>query len=188
MVSDKKIKQVQNIIDLLNPPVGATSDVAGGQKDFILVKFRQTPHHKLEELRRQLKKTNAKFKVVKNRLLEKAINKLSDANKLLTQFRKAVFPLREETALLTMGKNWDKTLSEFYKFIKDQKTLNFKVGVIENQVYESEILQKIAELPPKEQLMTQVIVSIKAPLNNVVYAMKFNLQKLVYVLKAKSVR
>lgn len=172
MANAVKNKQVENIQDLLSK-----------QPLFIFIKYDRTTHQQMENLRKQLKSTDSSFKVIKNTLLEKAINKLSSGNKLLSEFRKKAFPLKENTALLTLGKEWDKALNNFAKFTKNNKTLSFKIGIIDGQIYLSDNLNKIAQLPPKEQLMAKVIGSIKSPMNSLVFNLKFNTQKLVYILQ-----
>lgn len=175
MAQVKKLEQVDNLIKLLE-----------ANKNFALINFDRTTHQKLEKLRHSLKKVNSSFKVVKNTLLEKAINKLSVKEKLMLDLHKSAFPTRESTALLALNDEWEKSLSEFYKFAKEEKTLSFKIGILDNQIYTSEDLKKIAELPPKEQLIANLIGSLKAPMNNLVYNMKFNINKLVYILNEKS--
>lgn len=175
MASLKKTNQVEDIIELLNK-----------HNNFAFVKYERTTHQSLEKLRKNLKKSNSNIKVVKNTLLEKAINKLSGTNKLMDEFKKTAFPTKASTALLILDKIWDKSLAEFYQFTKGEKTLDFKVGILDNNIYTSDLLKKIAQLPPKEQLIAKVIGSIKAPLNNLVHSMKFNMQKFVYILNEKS--
>jgi len=66
MVSQVKNKQVENIQNLLKDT-----------SHFVLIKYDRTTHRQLENIRKQLKTTDSHFKVVKNTLLEKAINKLA---------------------------------------------------------------------------------------------------------------
>jgi len=44
----------------------------------------------------------------------------------------------------------------------------------------------MAELPSKEELLGKIIGSMKSPMSKFVYALKFNTNKLVYILKQKS--
>lgn len=175
MANTKKLTKLSGINDFLSL-----------NTNFALVKFERTTHISLEALRKQLKASEAKLKVVKNSLFEKSINKLSQTDNKFVTVSKKMFPLKESTAVLTFGKDWNKGLTAISNFIKKDQTIDFKFGYIDQEVYESSTLKRIAQLPSKEQLIAKVIGGMKSPMSHTVYALKFNLQKLVYVLDAKS--
>jgi len=47
-------------------------------------------------------------------------------------------------------------------------------------------LEKIAQLPGKNELITNIISSLKSPVSKFVYALKFNTNKFVYILQEKT--
>ncbi len=149
---------------------------------FALVKYLGVPHQKLEELRRELKKNKSRFKVVKKSIFEKAVNKLATKNKNLKELQKKVFPLRENTAILTFEDNYMLGLAAFAKFLKGQEGLEFKLGLLDGTLYLSEEMDKLSKLPSKDQLRAQVIANIKAVSQKFVYTLKFNTSKFVHVL------
>jgi large subunit ribosomal protein L10 len=171
----KKTDQVNKIIDRLkkNP-------------NFALVRFDKTSHQTLETLRRDLKKTQSQITVIKNTLLEKAINRLSITDKIYSDFRKKFFPLKETTAIVTLDNQWDQGLKAFNQCAQKEKSLDFKSAIIDAQTYGRDEVKRIAELPGRGELMATIIRSMKSPATNVVYSMKFNLNKLVYVLNQVS--
>ncbi len=174
MANQKKQLRVQTILELLkiNP-------------NFVLVKFEKTPHRTLEELRKELKKNQSHLKVVKNTLFEKAINKLSKTFNVLAELRKKSFPLKENSALITFKSDYIGPLSVFYKFAQNEKNLSFKLGFLDNQIYLNQDLLKIAQLPPKDQLIAKIVQSIKTPLTRFIYSIKFSQNKFVYILKER---
>ncbi len=175
MVIQRKIDQVKSIINTLqkNP-------------NFALVKFDNTNHQTLESLRKDLRKNGAQFTVVKNTLLEKAINKLSSFNKAYLEFAQKFFPLKDKTALLVFKNDWSEGLKIFYQFITKEKTLGFKFAFIDKQTYEEAEMIKIAQLPSRTQLIASIAAGMKNPVNSLIYDLKFNLNKLVYILQQKS--
>ncbi|OGK40332.1 50S ribosomal protein L10 [Candidatus Roizmanbacteria bacterium RIFCSPLOWO2_01_FULL_37_12] len=175
MVNEKKLALGQKIQDLLSK-----------YQNFVLIKIDKTSHQTLENLRKELKKSQANLKVIKNSLLEKTINKLSKKNKVLAEIEKTFFPLRDTSALLLLEKEWSTGLASFYQFIKKEVSLSFKFGLLDNLTYPSERLVQIAQLPPKNQLVANLVGSFKAPTSRLVHSMKFNVAKLVYILKEKS--
>ncbi len=153
---------------------------------FVLVKFDKTTHQSLESLRRDLKKTNSSLKVLKNTLFAKTINKLSSGNRLFADFRRKFLPLKEPSAILTFGADWSEGLHKISEFMQKEKTISFKLGILDNQIYESADVTRIAKLPSKKVLLANLIGSLKSPASHLTYALKFNMTKLVYILQQKS--
>lgn len=175
MVAQKKINQVKSISEILNQ-----------KPNFLLIKFEKTTHQALESLRKELKKANTNLKVIKNTLFEKAVNFNAQKNKLLNNLKKNFFPLKETSALVTFDKDWSEGLRSLFNFIKKDKTINFKFGILDNSIYQSNQLEQIAQLPGRNELMAKIIGSLKSPTQRIVYALKYNTNKLVYILKEKS--
>ncbi len=175
MANAAKKNQVEQLSSLLK-----------NSSHFALVKFSNTPHSALEQLRKELKKNEANFKVVKKSLFQKAINKLALVDKNLKQLQTKVFPLKENSALLTLGQDYAKGLSAFAKFAKNEQSLSFKFGFLDKKVYLADEVQKISLLPGKDQLMGQLVASLKSPQTKFVHALQFNSGKLVYLLKGES--
>ncbi|MFH0979452.1 MAG: 50S ribosomal protein L10 [Candidatus Roizmanbacteria bacterium] len=174
MVSTQKKSQVEILSNILKD-----------KSNFLLVKIDKTTHKNLESLRKELRKANSSFKVIKNSLFEKALNQVSDSRTLLKDLRKKFFPLRQPSALITLDENWDKGLKSFYEFIQKEKTLSFKLALLDNVLYNNEETEKIAKLPSKNDLVAKIIGSLKAPMNKFVYSLKYNTNKLVYILRSQ---
>lgn len=175
MASQKKQLQVEQLSNLLTTSL-----------NFALVTFEKTKHQALEELRRELKKNQAKLTVVKNSLFEKTINRLSQSFHHLSDLRKKVFPLRENTAIIALGKEWHKGLKSFYEYAQKEKTLSFKASFLDELVYLKQETDTIAQLPSREQLIAKLITGMKNPLTGFNYTLKYNMQKLVFVLKERA--
>ncbi len=175
MVQEAKLNFVQKLTDLLS-----------ASKNFVIVKIDRTNHQALEAMRKQLKKNKASFKVTKNTYLEKTVNKLAVSDELFKKIKSTFFPLKETSALLTLDTDWSKGLISFYQFIQKEKTLSFKFGLLDGQAYPESELSHIAQLPSRDQLMSNIIGSFKSPTSHLVYATKFNLTKFVYILKEKA--
>jgi len=177
MANTKKQLQVNEIVDILKQ-----------NKQFSLLKFDKTPHIKMEVLRKALKKSGSKIKVIKNTFFQKAINKLSQ-DKNLSQYKavhKQVKSLKENSALLTFGKDWSNGINILSKFTKEEKSISFRLGCLDNVMYSSEEMIRISELPGKNVLLSKIIGSMKSPVSHFVHAIKFNSQKFVYILNSKA--
>lgn len=172
MVSLQKQSLIQKLTQILTD-----------KRNFAFVKFGNTSHQALETLRRSLKKTDSSLKVVKNTLLEKAINKGGQKDKLLSEFKKKFLPLKESTALLTLGKDWGTGLKTFYEFSKKDGSVEFKFGLLDAKLYEKGDLDKIAILPSRTELISKLIGQLQTPVTKLIFSMRFNASKLIYILK-----
>ncbi len=175
MVSKQKKTAVESFVNKLQ-----------NNSNFVLVRFEKTTHQTFETLRKELKKQGSSFSIVKNTLFEKAINRLMLQNKPFKEVKKKFFPLKDTSALLSLGADWSNGLRAFYAFVQKEKTLDFKFGLLDNQNYDANALTQIAQLPGKDTLMAKIIGSMKSPMAKLVYALKYNTQKFVYILGTKS--
>lgn len=165
------------------------SDIAESLKsgaNFALIKFEKTTHKTLEDLRKQLRKNDARVNVIKNTLFEKAINKLSEDEKTFTKIRNEQFPIKDKTALVVFKGDWIEGLKSYFDFSKKDEAFGFKFGRIDNTVYNDRELVQLAQLPGKDQLVAKLIGTMKNPMARTARALTFNAQKLVYVLSQKA--
>src|SRR3989338_1877535 len=127
MVNISKKNQVDSIFQLIekNP-------------NLLLVKIGKTTHQSLESLRKELRKSNSKIKVIKNTLFEKSINKIALRDKIFKEFKKQFFPLKETTALVTLSDKWNEGLKAFYLFTKKDSTISFKSALLDKTIYNAE--------------------------------------------------
>lgn len=177
MANTKKQLQVSELIDIFNK-----------HPHFTLIQFEKTPHIKMEELRKSLKKSGSSIRVTKNTLLKKAVGKLSQ-NIKSSQFKelfKMLSHLKEHTALVSFGTDWSEGMHIFFNFSKDEKSLSFRAGCLDSVAYDSNDLLRIAKLPGRNELLATIIGSMKSPLSHFSHALSYNTQKLVYILKTKS--
>jgi len=165
-----------------------TTSFLNDYPSFALLKYEKTTHTSLESLRKQLKKTGSKVLVVKNTILQKAINKLSGNKESahLRNVQKETKDLKENTALLGLGTDWSLGMNAIFTFFKADKTVTFKVGCLDKQTYGETDLIRIAQLPSKAEIVAKMLGSMKSPIAHMTNALKFNMQKFVYILNAKA--
>lgn len=144
-----------------------------------VVNYGNLAHQKLEQLRKKLIENAASFQVVKNTLLKLALKKSKKESLLKENV------LEGPSALIFLSQDWLKGLSAFYQLSKNEETLAFKIGLIEEKTYEKNDLEKLAQIPPREQMLTKIVSIIKSPGTNMVFSMRFGLLRLVNILKNK---
>lgn len=98
----------------------------------------------LTQLRRELRENDADLKVYKNTLVRRALNEL-DIN------------LDEELVgpkALAFGKDVVTPVKVLSDFAKKYPALEIKVGIIEGEVADTQVLKELASLPSREGLLT----------------------------------
>jgi len=171
MPNQKKLKKKEELQKLVTD-----------KKNFVLIKFERTSHKQLEELRKILRKKNTNLTVIKNTIFEKALKELINVNQSLKSIKEKFLPLKENSALLTFGDDWVEGLSSFYKFAKDEKSLSFKFGFLDEIVYDSLNLLRLSTLPSKQELLAKIIGSLRSPSFRLVYNLKFSSMRLVTLI------
>jgi large subunit ribosomal protein L10 len=132
----------------------------------------------MTELRSSLRKSGAEYVVVKNRLAKRVFvesDELPDISDSLVGPTGFVFGYEDAAAAA-------KALSDFAKD-HDKKPV-FKLGLMENRVLQPEQVERIAKLPPKEQLLAELAGAFEAPMAALASALGGKLQEMAGLLDA----
>src|SRR6476660_1027853 len=107
------------------------------------------------ELRKAVRSTGAKYRVVKNTLAERAAKgtKVEQALKGLTGVTSIAYTEGDPVALA-------KALS---KYVKDTPELRFKSGVVEGKVISAKEIESLATMPSKEELYSKLLFLLNSP-------------------------
>ncbi len=164
MDTQKKIETVQELTDKL-----------GHAKAIILADYRGLKHKQLEELRKALKRVEAEFTIAKNRLMLRA---LGDRAGLLKEH------LEDATAALFSYGDEVAPIKELLKFFKATGAGKTKVGLLGTNILSDSELARFVELPTRPVLLAQLVGQLNAPIQNLHYALSWNINKLVWALEA----
>lgn len=115
------------------------------------------------ELRKALRPTGAKYRVVKNTLAERAGKgtKVEEALKSLQGVTSIAYTEGDPVALA-------KALA---KYAKDNPEFSFKAGVVEGRVITVKEIQALATMPSKGELYSKLLFLLNAPSQRLVTAM-----------------
>jgi len=127
------------------------------------------------ELRRRIAQVGAKYKVVKNTLIERASQgtPLEPAAKRLTGTTALAYTREDPVALA-------KVLTAY---AKENPLLKFKSGVVEGRVVSMADLSLVANLPAREELLSKALFLMKAPARNVAQALAGVGRKLAVIIQ-----
>jgi large subunit ribosomal protein L10 len=115
------------------------------------------------ELRKALRSNGAKYRVVKNTLIERAAKgtKVEGALKDLAGVTSIAYTEGDPVALA-------KALS---KYAKDNPEFTFKAGMVEGRVVSIDEIQALATMPSKEEIYSKLLFLINAPAQRLVTVM-----------------
>jgi large subunit ribosomal protein L10 len=166
----KTKQQKQEVVDAL-------SDKMKGAKSAIIFKHEGLPVAATEELRVKCKEQNIEVFAVKKTLLQLALEaqdiKDADVKSFDGGIAIAICPEDEVAAAKIIN-----------DFAKTNEQLEFRAGVLEGKLIPLDMVKKLAELPSKQELLAQVVGSMKSPISGFVHVMKGNLSGLINVLSA----
>lgn len=158
--------------------VRAVAELSAMFKDSTTVVFadyRGLNVKQLTELRRALGKDEVTFKVIKNNLAERAAQEagISDVASLLVGPTAAAF-----------GADVVAPARGIMQFAKLNKDFVVKGGVLEGRAIDASAVQRLAELPSREQLLAMVAGAMAAPLSGMASVLAAPIRKLGYALSA----
>jgi len=144
-------------------------------QSIVLVDYRGLNVQEVTELRNKFRQAGVGYKVYKNTMMRFAFEEagLGEFTKFLTGPNAIAFsddPVAPAKILV--------------EFAKDHKNLEIKAGVVDGKVIDIDGVKSLAELPPREVLVAQVLGALNAPIAGFVNVLQGNIRNLVYALNA----
>ena len=148
-------------------------------ENIIFVDFKGISVAQSNELRRRMKENDSYLKVIKNRLLKRALEPQDD--KIISIFT-------GPTAIAYNNHDPVKLAKTLISFSKENNVLRIKGGLLRGKFIEENKIKEIANLPPKEILMAKFAFLMASPLINMLQLLKaplVNFGILMQLLKEK---
>lgn len=167
--------------DKKNDIVKEVSDLLDSSKLTVISKYQGTPVKAMQQLRRDGDSSGTVVKVVKNRLVIKALQSRNATKDIETsQLNGMLLYAFNDTDEVAPAK-------AIAEFAKTQKTLQF-VGAIsaEGKFLDAEEVTALATLPSKNELIAQVVATLLSPVNDVTNGLSGNLHALLDGVEAKA--
>ena len=130
-------------------------------------------------LRQKMKENGAEMLVAKNTLLKVAIS--DTKNSAMTKAEK---DLEGSTAAIISYADPITPIKAFFEFTKTMEFPKVKSAVIEDAYFTAEQVEVIKTIPSKEQLLTQLVISLNAPLSGFANTLMGVQRKFVYAISA----
>jgi large subunit ribosomal protein L10 len=149
----QEIEEINNLIDK--------------SKGFLFLGFSGISVNKLNNFRSKVRNTNGEIKVIKRRILDICLNEKG--------IKLDIKPFMGQTALVFFGNDILDVAGIIYDFTKEDKIESKILGgydIEAKEIYETEYLEKLGQLPSREVLLGQVVGGISGPIRAFIYTLK----------------
>ncbi len=141
----------------------------------VLADYRGLNVAEATKLRRRLREGGCELKVVKNTLTGLAARQVGLAG---------LDPYLEGPVAIAFSQDPVAPAKILSEFIRENKKMVIKAGVLENTVLDARKVKDLAELPSREVLLARVLGGMQSPLSGAVSVLAGTLRNFVYALEA----
>jgi large subunit ribosomal protein L10 len=165
MARPEKIQKVESLAEVFNEA-----------RSVVLNDFTGLNVEKMSELRKLCRDNGVEYRVVKNTLAKRGLDG-TGAGELEAHFE-------GPTALAISREAENAGAKVLAEFAKEHEAPKFKAGFVEGKVIDATQVLALAKLPSKEDLLSMLLGTIKAPGNNLVSVLQGTLRNLMYAMNA----
>lgn len=149
-------------------------EALGAAPNAYLVSFQGITVPQITELRRRIRESGGHYRVVKNRVLVRALEG-SSLLQLREQFRGAIAVAWSHEDPVALAK----VLTEFQKTVP---SIELRGGVVDGRPVEADEIKTIADLPSREALLAKLLFLLQSPMTRLVRVLAAVPRDLVLVL------
>jgi len=155
--------------------IAEVAEIAGRAHGMFFTDFSGLTVEQATELRRELRKSGIDYRVAKNTLIRKALEKIGGYDGV---FEKLAGP----TGVAFSYDDPAAPAKIIQKFAEKHKKLSLKVCVIEHEVYDGARLEEIARIPSRTEVIAGILGSLQSPLAGVPSVVNAVMRELVSVI------
>ena len=141
MASEKILKQKEEAVKNLAEDLKTSNLI-------LLVDYRGITVEDATKLRKEVRETNAEYRVIKNNIIKRALNANGESG--LDEL------LEGPTALITSKEDYLAPAKAIYNFTKTNDFYKIKGGIIEGKVMTAEEIITLAKLPSRQELLAKL--------------------------------
>jgi len=150
-----------------------------GAKSAVLAGYSGLTMAAISELRNELRKSDTRFKIVKNNLVRKAFE--VDNIERVSYLQDSV---KGPVAVAFVEGDPAQAAKTMFDFQKTHPELEIKGGYVEDKVVSVEELKQIASLPSREELLAKIVGTLVAPHKGILGILTGVPRQLVQVINA----
>ena len=161
MPSNKILEQKQQIVADL-------TDRIKNAKSGVIVSYMGLNVQEDTELRRELRKSNVEYTVVKNTLTRMAAKNVG---------YDALSDVFNGTTALATSEDFTAPAKVLCEFAKKHENLVVKAGFLDGEILDADGVIELSKIPSKEGLIAKLLGSIQGPLYGLAYALQAKIDK-----------
>jgi len=146
-------------------------------KSIVFVDIQGLKVKEIVSLRKKAKQAMGNLKVAKKTLIDLAIKSKKEIGDKIN-----AKTMSGEIAVLFGFEDPIKPLKSFYDFAKTNENLRFIAGILDDNLLNREEVMAVAQLPSKQELLSQLFSTFKSPISGFANVLRGNIKGLVYVL------
>lgn len=131
-----------------------------GAQSAVIIDYMGITVEQADKMRKKLRDANVDYTVYKNTLVKRAIEG--------TAFEPLKDALKGPGAVAISKEDATAPARVLKGLIKDFQKMSFKAGVVEGSFYDAEGIEKIANIPSRDELIAKFMGSIQSPVSKVV--------------------
>lgn len=144
----------------------------------VLANYRGLSVGQLQELRGNLRESNAEFTIAKNTLTRIASERVG--------IEIAPEHLEGPTALMFAYEDVVAPAKALTDFVRSSRVLELKTGVMEGQTLDASQIDALASLPPREELQAKLVGLLAGPMTRLVGVLGGPSRSVAYLLNARA--
>lgn len=173
-MSDKKVSQA---ILSKQKTVEEIKEKISRAKSVVIAEYKGLTVAEDTQLRREFRKNDVEYKVLKNTLIKRALNELdyTEFDECLVGTTSVAFGYGDEVSAA-------KIINESSKQFKNK--IRAKSGLVDGAYLDEAGVRALADIPSREVLLARMLGSMNAPVTNFAGVLAAMLRSLVYAVKA----
>ncbi len=153
----------KKIIELKTKQTTDCVDKIKKAKSFLIFEYFGLDVKKMTKMRTKMHEKNASITIIKNNILNRALSEMK-----LENLPEMVGP----NAIMFCNDDEIIGFKTLYDVMKDNKTVKYKFGYLENKIITNEQLPMIASIPGREGLYSMVLSCLLGPIKKLLYGLK----------------
>jgi large subunit ribosomal protein L10 len=140
----------------------------------VFTDYRGLTVDEVSALRDKLRVPGVEFRVLKNTMTRFALRNVG--------YQDVADQLQGPNAILFSNEDLVGPAKTIFEFVRQHPNLEVKMGILEGQTVSAEKVKQLAELPPREVLVAQVLGTMQAPITSFVRVLNANITGLARAL------